>query len=815
MQISQRIHTSSSILSLIAFFIVSPTSHVLTASEISRQRTCFDFDWRFHLGNIEGAEAKEFDDSGWRQLNVPHDWSVEHPFSDKFASGTGYLPGGIGWYRKSFEVPKDWEGREVRIEFDGIQRNSDVWINGHHLGHRPYGYAAFEYRLTPHLQYGKKNVIVVRAERENVADSRWYTGSGIYRHVWLKVTNPVHVGQWGIFVTTPRVTKERADIMVSSTVVSEAKESTSVRVVSEIVDPTDNALSEQSTNVELSSGQEKTIAHWHVHKNPQLWSTESPILYTNVTRIYRDKELIDEVRTPFGIRTYYFDADEGFFLNGKSMKIKGLCTHHDAGVVGAAVPNGMLERRLRLVKELGANAVRCSHNPMASEYYSICDRLGLLVMDEAFDEWELGKRKWVQGRNVGESKRFGYNEHFEEWGVRDCEDMVRRSRNHPSIILWSIGNEIDYPGDPYAHPEYFDPAAPPIDEGSPSATRLAVIAPQLISAVKKYDPTRPVTMALSNMPAANGVGLANMLDVAGYNYQEQFYEQDHLDFPGRVIYGSENGRGFRSWQAVARNDFISSIYLWVGFDFLGEAGRWPNHGSRSGVFDSRGFLKPQSWMQKVLWDERPVVRLFISRNPSNGGVRRQRIPFARHPRTWIGNEGESVPVIIFSNRDSLQLKLNGKVIELTKTAEKYFQHANVPFSQGSLTVEAFETGKVVASDVLESSGKAAKLELVSDHQELRANGQDVSHIEVRIVDVKGRLVSNSNAEVSIKAIGAGRLLGVDNGNQNDSTPLNSSIKRCIDGRLLAIIQSTRSGGSIEVTAESPELQPATLRLSSK
>ena len=772
-----------------------------------RHREGFDFAWQFHLGDLDGAALPEFDDSQWRTLNVPHDWSVEQPFSPDHASGTGYLPAGIGWYRKTFDAPAEWQGREVSIYFDGVYRNSQVWINGQLLGERPYGYAPFAYRLTPHLNIGGNNTIAVRVAREQVADSRWYPGSGIFRHVWLDVAAPVHVKQWGTFVTTPRVTTERADIQVTNEVVNQGSEPANLLVKTAVLSPQGEKLSVQSTTQTLDAGAEYTFAHWHMADNPTLWSLDTPTLYSVETRIYDGDTLVDVVRTPFGVRQYHFDANKGFFLNGQPLKIKGLCLHHDAGVVGAAVPDKVLERRLRLVKDLGANAVRCSHNPMADELYTLCDQIGLLVMDEAFDEWELGKRKWVKGRNVGRAERFGYNEDFEAWAERDVEAMVRRSRNHPSIILWSIGNEIDYPGDPYVHPEFFDPAAPPADAGSPRTTRLAVVAPSLIAAVKRHDPTRPVTMALSNMPASNDIGLANMLDVAGYNYQEQFYEQDHADFPGRVIYGSENGQGGRSWEAVENNDYISSIYLWSGFDFLGEAGEWPNHGSQSGVFDTRGYLKPYGWFQKLRWSEQPVVQMMVSYgNPDN----RRRFNPRENPRLWKATPGTGMTVFINTNADQVELTLNGKAVEVQKSEGRTSFEAYLDFEEGELVATALADGNPVATDVLKTPGPAAKLLLVADCKQLLATGQDAGHVEVQLVDADGTLVPNGREQVTVQVVGAGQLLGVDNGDQNDTTDLKSPTKKMHDGRLLAIVQSGLESGELEIRATAEGIEPATL-----
>ena len=771
----------------------------------------FDFDWRFSRSDPKGAESMKFDGSNWRKLNVPHDWSVEHPFDENFASSTGFLPGGIGWYRKEFDVPADWADKEVSIEFDGVYRNSMVWLNGQLLGKRPNGYASFSYRLTPHIKARGKNVIAVRVAREEVADSRWYPGSGIYRHVKLVVTEPLHFARHGIFVRVPRVTDERADITAEMKVVNRSKKPTDIRLESSVIDPNGKLLSSQSINGTLPPKSEKEFAHWHLVKNPKKWSVDDPNLYQFVTKIFEEDQLRDVVTTPIGLRSFHFDPNLGFFLNGNSMKLKGLCLHHDAGALGAAVPDEVLERRLRLVKSIGGNAVRCSHNPMAAEFYDICDRIGLLVMDEAFDEWELGKRKWVNGRNVGRAKRAGYNLAFEEWAERDLAEMILRSRNHPSVIMWSIGNEIDYPGDPYDHPEFFDPAAPPVDEGSPSATRLSVVAPRLISTVKRHDSTRPVTMALSNTPTANGIGLPDMLDVVGYNYQEKFYSQDHANHPGRIILGSENGKGLRSWRSVVENDYISGQFLWVGFDFLGEADEWPNHGSRWGVFDTRGFIKQHSDHYYQTWASKPMVKIIIPPSRFSDKLRRSH---SSYPRSYVGSIGEKVTYLIDSNCDSCRLKLNGKEIPL-KDYDRKLDFAEFNYQPGELVLEGIQGGKVVAVDRITSYGTATKLQLTADREEIAADGKSTVHIEVQIIDDSGYLVPLFREGIRCSVEGNGRLLAIDNGNQNDPTPLASKTKSTHDGRLMAYVQSKRKPGKIVIRATADGLEEAEITIESR
>jgi len=778
----------------------------------ARFSSSFDDNWQFHLGDLEGAEQTEYNDGDWRTLDLPHDWSVEQDFSPTNASGTGYLPGGIGWYRKAFTLPDTTRGRRVIIEFDGVYRNSDVWINGHHLGTRPNGYIGFQYDLTPHVRFGTNaNVVAVRVNRVNVADSRWYPGTGIYRHVRLVEMNPIHIAPWGVFVTTPRIETDSADIDTAIEVMNESDAPATVRVLTQVLAPDQTVVSEGEETHSLSAGKSFTLSTWQKVARPELWSPSSPTLYTLVARVFADEQLVDDLETPFGFREFHFEPDTGFFLNGTNLLLKGVCMHHDAGVVGAAVPVEVLERRLRLVKDLGANAVRCSHNPMSPELYALCDQLGLLVMDEAFDEWEIGKRKWVEGRNVGTAERYGYAEAFTEWGERDLGDMVRQHRNHPSIILWSIGNEIDYPTDPYVHPESrIDPDFADFSgKGMPSVTRLSVVAPRLISTVKRQDPTRPVTMALANVPAANGIGLADMLDVAGYNYQEKEYERDHRTFPARVIYGSENSRSPQSWRVVLDNDYISGLFLWVGFDFLGEADRWPNVGSRAGVFDRCGFPKISTLHFEALWREEPVVRLVTAPVTRENNRRRYWSRLAPH-WTWTADQNDPMSAIAFSNCEEVELQLNGRSLGRKTPDENGAVRWQLGFEAGELTATGFIDGEPRAREMLQTAGAPVGFAAKLDKDTLEPHG--VAHVILQAIDAQGVAVPRFEAPVTVTVDGAGKLLGLDNADQNDTTPLRSPSREPRDGRLLALIQAAGTTGTITVTAEAEGLEPLELQI---
>jgi len=790
----------------LCLFLATPFAAQTAMPPNPRTHENFDAAWKFHLGEVADGQLQAYDDSAWRTLDLPHDWSVEADFSPTHASATAFLPGGIGWYRRSFDFDPQWAGKRVLITFDGIYRNADVWINGHPLGQRPYGYITFQHDLTAYLLTNRPNVLAVRVARENIADSRWYPGSGIYRHVWLTTVAPVHVPLWGTAIRTPRVQEGNADVVVATEVTNGLPRAARIQVAWQIVDPDGNGLVEFGEVETVPGGSGHTFSHWQKVQKARLWGPESPALYTLKCRVFANDELVDETSEPFGIRSFYFDANRGFFLNGQNLKLKGVCMHHDAGVVGAAVPDDMLERRLRLIKEFGGNAVRCSHNPMAPELYSLCDKLGLLVMDEAFDEWELGKRKWVSGRNVGTAKRFGYSVDFEQWAEEDCADMVRRGRNHPSIIMWSIGNEIDYPTDPYVLDETRTVEGFARDDTQPQQTRLAIVAPRLIAAIKRNDPTRPVTMALANLTSSDATGLAQMLDIVGYNYQEGDYARDHRLFPTRVIYGSENGKGFEQWQYVRDNDHISAQFLWTGFDFLGEAGEWPNHGSRAGLFDTCGFPKTAAFYRQALWAETPMVYPVVS--TGRGGRARG----GRHSWNWPENDGRDLQVQVYSNCEEVQLTLNGKPAGTAAVEPRQIAAFRIPYQAGTLRVVGLKNGQAVCTNDLVTTGPASALRVEVDRKVLIANNQSIAHATLQIVDAAGHPVQDADNEITVAASGAGKLLGVDNGDLNDPTPLRHYSKAARGGKCLAILQAGRTAGTLTLTATAKGLADATVEV---
>lgn len=782
---------------LIAFFLFP------SGLPAAPRETLFNDGWRFMLGEQPGAEAASHDDSKWRQVTLPHDWSIEHDFSATFASATGYLPGGIGWYRKQFITPPTAGGMRVTVRFEGVYRNSETWLNGVLLGSRPNGYINFEYDLTSKLAPpGQPNSLVVKVSREDVADSRWYPGTGIYRDVWLTVTDPVHVARHGIFLTTPVVTDELAEVTSTCEVVNDSATTRDVTVIARVIDATGAMVSSARTGKPLTAGEGWTFPLYHPVAKPQRWSPAEPALYQVIHSLEVAGRVVDEVTTPLGIRTARFDANEGFFLNGKPLRLQGVCLHHDAGNLGAAVPRAVLQRRLKILKDIGINAIRCSHNPMADDLYELCDELGLLVMDEAFDEWELGKRKWVSGRNVGTAGREGYNRYFEEWSIRDLEAAVKRARQHPAVICYSIGNEIDYPTDPYVHPRSRQVEMFKDDPNQPSMTRLAAVAPGLIAAVKRLDPTRPVTMAIANASASNAVGLTAMLDVVGYNYQEEIYGADHAAFPGRPLLGSENGHGIDAWLAARDKPFIAGQFLWTGFDFLGESAGWPSHGSTAGLFDTAGFPKPTAHLREALWSPRPVLHLQAFRSRS------------RTPRShWNEIPGERSParVVAFSNLSELTLTLNGRSLGVAKPVNGAAEWS-VPWQPGVLEVTGRSADQRPWTDRLATTGPAARLQVTADRSQLRGDGRDAVHLTIELLDAQGRLVTDDDRRVTVTVTAPLVLAALENGDMRDNTPATANTRMTRAGRALAIIQARSSGDNPPIRISADNLPTADFAL---
>ncbi len=796
--------------------------------EYSREND-FNFDWRFQKGDFKEAANPQYDDTGWRKLNLPHDWSIEGPYDSNFASGTGYLPAGIGWYRKTFELNAPLKGKVIAVEFDGIYNNSEVWINGHYLGKRPYGYSSFQYDLTEYINFAPAtNVIAVRVDHSQFADSRWYTGSGIYRNVRLRITEPLNIAHWGTYVTASVADDSNAQIKIETTVVNGDKIQRAFQFQSDIIDRQGRIVAGQTTSHTLAEIKDVVITHRLSVNSPKLWDVESPYLYQLKTTIKeadsnhsassgqasspQGEKIIDSTTTPFGIRSFRFDPAKGFFLNGRNIKIKGVCLHHDAGCVGAAVPAGMWKRRLELLKQIGANAIRTSHNPSSPEFLDLCDQMGFIVIEEAFDEFTPGKKKWIQGWNIGIPGKAGYNEVFDEWAVRDIEDMVRRDRNHPSIILWSIGNEIDYQNDPFSHPvlgKSYKPKNPP-------AENLLKYGGLLVKAVKRLDATRPVTASLANMQVSNAIGLAEILDVVSYNYQEKYYKKEHDDYPQRCILGGENNRTLPEWEVVEKNDYVSGQFVWIGFACLGEADAWPNKSWKHGLFDLCGFKKPQGWFRQSLWTTEPFVYIACQEMPAD---ERKLLPpdWQALRSKWNWPNGKLMSVFCFTNCDEVELFLNGESVSgksISKSSERLLNW-RVPFRSGSLKAVGKRSGRAVCEYILQTANQPAGVKLIADKKNLFADGKDISHIEFQIVDANGIVVPDAEVAVKFSVSGQAAIIGIGNADPNSHESYQGTTHATWQGRGLLILQSAKQPGTVILRAEAQALEPDSITIDVK
>lgn len=784
-----------------------------------RESRLFHAEWSFHLGDAPGAEQPGFEDERWRVVELPHDWSIEgqfRQFRDEYFAGfqnldhrVGYLPQGVGWYRKTFHAPRAWAGRSVYLQFDGVYRNAAIWINGEHLGRRPYGYSSFQYELTPHLRLGERNVVAVRVDNAGVS-SRWYAGSGIYRPVRLLVTAPLHVAQWGTCVTTPEVSPARARVHVETTIINAdepaptpAPNPGACVLVSEIF-RAGRRVAEGHVDVKLQGRQVGVIQDLEVPA-PALWSPTEPALYDLRTTILVDDAPVDVYHTPFGIRTFHFDPAEGFFLNGRSTKFRGVCLHHDNGCLGAKVYPRAVERKLEILRGMGCNAIRTSHNPPSQEFLACCDRMGFMVMDEAFDEWTCPKTP------------HGYTRHFEAWHERDLVDFIHRDRNHPSVILWSCGNEVP-------------------EQAFSQGDRGVEILERLLAIFHREDPTRPVTQGCNRIDDANRTGFAARLDVVGYNYRgddvvggvsesEPFtcrYDQEHARYPDRVMIGSENCSAFNTrgvytypvplarWQKerpdgtctsyditseipliiLATRPYVCGYFAWEGFDYLGEPTpyRWPARSSQFGIVDLCGFPKDSYFLHQSMWTKAPMVHLV--------------------PQNWNFHPGMTIPVWAYSNCERVELFLNGQSLG-ARRMDEYDDLAHVfwdvPYEPGVLRAEAWANGAVVATQEVATAGPPHHLAVTVDRDAMPAHPREIAHVAVSVRDADDRVVPAASTLVTFTVAGPGVIIGVGNGNPVSHEPFCDQQRHCFNGWCLAVVKATGAPGRLRVSAHAPML----------
>jgi beta-galactosidase len=787
------------------FFALAPFAEAMAPKPVRSVRTtlAFDGDWRFLKSDAAGAEAPAFADASWRRLDVPHDWSIEGPFDEKnpTAGAGGYLPSGIAWYRKHFTLPATDQAGRVFIEFDGVMQNSDVWINGQHLGHRPFGYVSFRYELTGKINFGPnaQNVLAVRVDTSVQPASRWYSGAGIYRHVRLVVTDPVHFEQWATFVTTPEISsgaQSAATVRVESSVVNQSETPRDVALHVALIDDAGKTVAQGDTTPQtVAAGQAGNFQRELKLTDPKLWDLETPHLYRALVSVRSGGRTLDEEAVPFGIRDARFDADRGFFLNGKNFKIKGVCLHQDASAFGVAVPLSVWEQRLTALRELGVNAIRTAHNPPAPEFLELCDRMGFLVMDELFDCWTVGK-PGLDGAHLQD-----YHLYFNEWSHRDLRDTVRRDRNHPSIILYSAGNEI---------------------HDTPNAELANKILTGLVQVFHENDPTRPVTQALfrPNVSHDYDNGLADLLDVVGQNYRENEILAAHRQKPTRKIIGTENGHDRAVWLALRDNAFYSGQFLWTGVDYLGESRQWPRVSSGSGLVDRIGEIKSSGRQRQSWWSEQPMVAI-VRRiapptvTPSDPGY----VPLNRRQTTfadWTPSQAEphEENVEVYSNAESVELFLNDKSLgSKPLNADASPRNWKVAYAPGTLKAIASNGGKVVATDELRTAGKPAKILLVANRKTLRPIWDDVSIVVAKVVDANGVEVPNASDTVSFQVTGPGIIAAVDSADHASHELFQTNVRQAFQGECAALVKATAGKtGAITVTANAPGLAAGSLAI---
>jgi beta-galactosidase len=746
-----------------------------------RVSTSFDKDWKFYKGDNPGAQAASFNDAAWRSLDLPHDWSIEGPYdrNNPTGRGGGYLPAGVGWYRKTFSVNNADATKKFFIEFDGIMANSDVWINGHHLGKRPNGYVGLYYDLTPFLNFGNnKNILAVRADNTVQPASRWYTGAGIYRHVRLVSVNPVHVDRFGSFVTAANVSASAANIQIQTAVENQSAAAQTVSMRVRLIAPDGKEAATIQTTKKIEGGKKETLVQSTEIRNPALWNLESPQLYKAITTITINKQAVDETATSFGVRDAHFDAATGFWLNGKNIKIKGVCLHHDGGALGVAVPLSIWEKRLSSLKEIGVNGIRTSHNATAPEFLDLCDRMGFLVMDETFDTWNAKKP----------NAENGYNLYFTDWWEADTKDIVLRDRNHPSIIIYSIGNEI--------HDNLNDS----------SGFRKYKMQQDLIHAL---DNTRPVTMALFR-PALSHVyenGLAAMMDVVGQNYRENELIAAHEKNPQWKVIGTENTHVINMWLALRDKPYMSGQFLWTGYDYLGESD-WPRVANGAGLFDKTGNEKLQGYQRQSWWSDQPMVYVMRKEGTAAG-------------TTWNADWTPDDPDIYaeaqvqsFSNCDEVELFLNGRSVGTKgRTDDNASPRTwSFPFEKGELKAVARNGGKVVATQELKTAGKASKIILQADRISLKNNWDDVVYVRAMLVDEDGTPVLNNDSKIRFEIKGNGLIAAVDNGDPFSSEPYQAKERWTYKGTCIALVKANANEGKIEVTATSENLKGAAITI---
>jgi len=782
-----------------------------------RKTELFTKNWRFNLGDVTDGQKPELNDSKWRMLDLPHDWSIEGEFNkdNPATPGGGALPGGIGWYRKTFSLSVADKNKLVFIEFDGVYRNSEAWINGHYLGKRPYGYSSFRYELTAYLRFGKeKNILAVKVDNSKQPNSRWYSGSGIYRNVHLVTTGKIYVEHWGTFITAPEITDHAAGVAIQTKIRNNLMKQQSITVATVIVDKNGKQITKLNSWVAVQKDSMVEVSQYAIVKNPLLWNLDDPNLYKAISIIEVGGKKTDEYETTFGIRSFNFDVEKGFSLNGKQVKINGVCNHHDLGSLGSAVNTRALERQLEILKAMGVNGIRTSHNPPAPELLDLCDRMGLIVLDEAFDMWKKKKTE------------FDYALDWDEWHHRDLADMVLRDRNHPSVFIWSIGNEV-------------------MEQWDKKDSSGTIIAKELAAIVKSLDTTRPITAACNDQSLDNPVIKSGALDLIGYNYAHNSFSDFPKTYPGKKFIATETvsalaTRGHydmpsdsvrrwpkrwdlpfnegnpdntcssydncsapwgstqeETWKVMKKYDFLSGQFIWTGFDYLGEPTPypWPSRSSYFGIVDLAGFPKDVYYMYQSEWTNKPVLHVFPH---------------------WNWKAGDTVDVWAYTNCEEVELFLNGQSLGTKKKVnDELHVQWRVPYAAGTLKAIARTNQKEILTQEVNTAGAPAKILLEPDRKIITADGRDLSFITVKVLDANGVIVPTADNVIHFKISGEGKIAGVDNGLQTSLEPFKADYRKAFNGLCLVVVQSSEKAGAMILQATSDSLIESTVVIQTK
>ena len=774
-----------------------------------------NFGWRFAKGEQVGAYSKNFDDSGWRIVNVPHDWSIEdidgkaNPYDEK-APGhwdVGYATGGKAWYRKTFELDSSAEGQIAHLQFDGVYMNADVWINNFHAGSRAYGYSTFWFDITPYVKFGENNTIAIEVKNLGM-NSRWYSGSGIFRPVRLRLMDQVHISHWGPAVRTSKSSASFSEVEILTNIVNSVDKDVSASLVSTIKNERGVKTVSIKSDLMIKAGETFSLSDSLGFRNPELWSPESPSLYRLLQEVKVGGKIVDRRETSFGIRTMTFSASKGFLLNGKPVLLQGACMHHDNYMLGSAAHARAEERRVELTKAAGYNAIRCAHNPPSQAFLDACDRIGVLVIVEAFDQWSLNK--WNHDQD--------YGRHFQEWWRKDIEDMVLRDRNHPSIIMWSIGNEIP-------------------EQGSEYGCRLAG---QLKAHVKQFDPTRPVTAGVNNSGPSMDKFFAEM-DIVGYNYRIHTYESDQERVSDRVSYGSEtySRDSFAYWRKVETLPYIIGDFVWTGWDYLGEAsigwrgyakdwarlGDYPWHAAYCGEIDLTGYKRPAAYYRDVLWKtgknkvsafvKSPELSLQVP--PDSTGYLDWTYADIHPSWTWPGHEGKVIDVVVYSACEEVELWLNGRSLgrKATSVKTEYKEEWKVSYEPGVLKAIGYKNGKKEAEWILKTAGRPSKIRLVADRTTIHADGSDLSYVTAELFDRDGNRVYDWHEDLPVRfeIEGEGKLAGIGNANPATVESYQKPQRTTFRGRCVAVIQSTFQPGTLILKASANGLKGDVVKIS--